>query len=105
MKSKRLLIAFAVVISLAMLGTITPAVAAPPCNRQCLMDLMKKYVEALAEHAPKSLPFADKVKFTENTEKTVEVLEVGKGLWETASGDPTEFQIYAADPDAHVRPR
>jgi hypothetical protein len=32
----------------------------------------------------------------------VEFLEVGKGLWENATGGPTEFQIYAADPEAQA---
>jgi hypothetical protein len=102
MKSKRYLIAFAVTIALAMLGTGNPAVAAEKCDRQCLVDLMQKYIGALAKHAPKDLPFADKVKFTENNDKTIEVLDVGKGLWETASEGPTEFQIYAADPVAQA---
>jgi len=102
MKSKRLLIAFAVAISLAMLGTMSSAMAAEKCDRQCLVDLMQKYVNALAKHDPKGLPFADKVKFTENNAKTVEMLEVGKGLWENASAGPTEFQIYAADPEAQA---
>ena len=102
MKSKQLIIVFAVAISLAVLGTMNPAMAAKKCDRQCLVDLMQKYLGAMVKHDPKSLPFAGKVKFTENTEKTVESLEVGKGLWETASGGPTDFQIYAADPEAQA---
>jgi hypothetical protein len=100
MNLKRLVIALAV--SLAMLGAMDSALAAPKCDRQCLVDLMHKYVAALANHDPKDLPFAEKVKFTENSEKTVELLEVGKGLWENATGGPTEFQIYAADPEAQA---
>jgi hypothetical protein len=102
MKSKRLIIVFAVAISLAVLGTMNSAMAAKKCDRQCLVDLMQKYLGAMVKHDPKSLPFAGKVKFTENTEKTVEILEMGKGLWETASGGPTEFQIYAADPEGQA---
>jgi hypothetical protein len=101
-KSKRLIIAFGVAISLALLGTMGSAIAAPKCDRQCLVNLMQKYVEALVKHDPKSLPLADKVKFTENTDKTIEILEVGKGLWETASGGPSEFKIYTADPEAQA---
>jgi hypothetical protein len=102
MKSKRLTIILAAAFSLALSGSMTPIAAAAKCDRQCLVDLMQKYIGALPKHDPKSLPFADKVKFTETTDKTVEVLEVGKGLWETASGGPTEFQIYAADPEAQA---
>ena len=97
MKSKRLLIALAAALSVAML-TANPALAAEKCDRQCLVDLMQKYIQALPKHDPKGLPFDNKVKFTENNDKTVDVLEVGKGMWENATGGPTEFQIYAADP-------
>jgi hypothetical protein len=102
MKLQRLIIAFALAVSLAMLGTMGSAMAAQNCDRQCLVDLMQKYVGALANHDPKDLPFAEKVKFTENSAEGVEFLEVGKGLWETATGGPTEFQIYAADPEAQA---
>jgi hypothetical protein len=102
MKAKQLLIVFAVAVSLAMAGTMSPAMAAQKCDRQCLVDLMQKYLGAMVKHDPKSLPFADKVKFTENTDKAIEFLEVGKGLWETASGGPADFQIYAADPEAQA---
>ena len=102
MNLQRLVIAFALAVSLTMLGTMDSAMAAPKCDRQCLVDLMQKYIGALANHDPKELPFAEKVKFTENSEKTVEFLEVGKGLWENATGGPTEFQIYAADPEAQA---
>ena len=102
MKLQRLIIAFTLAVSLVMLGTMGSAMAAPKCDRQCLVDLMQKYIGALAKHDPKDFPFAKKVKFTENSEKTVEFLEVGKGLWENATGSPTEFQIYAADPEAQA---
>jgi hypothetical protein len=65
-------------------------------NREGLVTLMKDYLGALVKHDPKAVPFAAKVKFVENTA----VLPVGEGLWITASGGPSEFQIYAADPVA-----
>jgi hypothetical protein len=102
MKSKRMFIMFVVAISLAVLGTMSPATAAPKCDRQCLVELMQKYIGALVKHDPEGLPFDKKVKFTENADKSVEVLAVGKGLWETAAAGPTEFQIYAADPVAQA---
>ncbi len=55
----------------------------------------------MVKHDPSGLPFASNVKFTENTDKTIEVLPIGKGLWETASAGPTNYQIYAADPVEH----
>ena len=64
------------------------------CDRQCLVDLMKDYLSALVAHDPSTLPFDQYVKFTENTAE----IPVGYGLWETATGGPSEFQVYAADP-------
>lgn len=68
--------------------------AAQTCDRQCLVDLMEDYLAALVAHDPGAVPFDRDVKFTENTAE----IPVGDGLWVTASGGPTEFQIYAADP-------
>ena len=71
------------------------------CDRQCLEKMMKDYLAAMVKHDPKGLPFASNAKFTENTEQAIEVLPIGKGLWETASEGPGGFQIYAADPVQH----
>lgn len=68
--------------------------AAQTCDRECLVNLMKNYLAALVAHDPKAVPFDKDVKFTENTAN----IPVGDGLWVTASGGPSEFQIYAADP-------
>jgi hypothetical protein len=78
------------------LASLGPALAAPKCDRQCLVNLMQQYVAAMVKHDPKAVPLAANVKFMENTA----VMPIGKGLWETASGGPTAFQIYAADPVA-----
>jgi hypothetical protein len=68
--------------------------AAQTCDRQCLVDLMKDYLAALVAHDPSAVPFDRYVKYTQNTAE----IPVGYGLWETASGGPSEFQVYAADP-------
>lgn len=65
------------------------------CTRKCLVDIMDQYLAALAKNDPSGLPLADDVKLVENTKKT----PVGKGLWETVTGGPTDFQIHVADPD------
>ena len=57
---------------------------------------MDRYLAALAQHNPSSVPIAKDVKLVENTEK----IAIGRGLWETASSAPTKFKIYAADPVA-----
>jgi hypothetical protein len=93
MKMKRLGVAF-VLVSIAILGASDPLQAAQTCDRQCLVTLMQNYLAALVRHDPKAVPFADEVKFTENMAN----IPVGDGLWVTASGGPTDFQIYAADP-------
>ena len=38
--------------------------AAPTCDRQCLVDLMKDYLAALVAHDPSAVPFDKEVKFT-----------------------------------------
>jgi len=58
--------------------------------------------QCASKHDPAGLPFDKQIKFTENSDKTVDVLEVGKGMWENASSGPTEFQIYGADPEARA---
>jgi hypothetical protein len=68
--------------------------AAQTCDRQCLLNLMKSYLAALVAHDPRAVPFDKDIKFTENTAN----IPVGDGLWVTASGGPSEFQIFAADP-------
>ena len=71
-------------------------------DRQSLVELMQKYVAALPTHSAKNLSFAEKVKFTENSDKGEDMLPVGKGLWENATEGPGDFQIYAADPEAQA---
>lgn len=63
-------------------------------DRPALVSLMEQYLNALSMHDPSMIPLADDVKFVENTEVT----EPGKGLWETATGGPTQFKIFVADP-------
>ena len=91
MKMKRLGIVLAFTALLVTPGFLQ---SAQTCDRQCLVDLMKDYLAALVAHDPSAVPFDPYVKFTENTAE----IPVGYGLWETASGGPSAFQVYAADP-------
>jgi len=95
MEMKRLGFA-SILASITLSGVPALLQAAPNCDRQCLVTVMQNYLAALIKHDPKPVPFADEVKFTENTAN----IPVGEGLWVTASGGPTEFQVYAADPVA-----
>jgi hypothetical protein len=65
------------------------------CTRQCLVDMMDKYLAAMPKHDASGLPLARNVKLVENAKQT----PVGQGLWKTATGGPTNFKVYAADPD------
>jgi len=85
-----------ILVFIVMLGASDLVQAAQTCDRQCLVTLMQNYLAALVKHDPKAVPFAGEVKFTENTAN----IPVGYGLWVTASGGPTDFQVYAADPVA-----
>ncbi len=98
MNTKRLFAAVTVIASIAILGISAQVFGSQDseCDRECLVHIMKQYLAALVDHEPAAVPFAHEVKFVENTAN----IPVGKGLWVTASGGPTEFQIYAADPVA-----
>jgi len=65
-----------------------------PCDRDCLIGLADDYVAALVAHDPASVPLADRVRYSENTV----LLEVGEGLWQTATAGPEDFRIYVPDP-------
>lgn len=65
-------------------------------DRPALVAIMEQYLVALPDHNPSSVQLSSDVKFVENTEVT----PIGKGLWETATGGPTQFKIFVADPVA-----
>jgi len=75
---------------------ITTEDAVPKCDRACLVDLMDQYLAAVVMHDAAGVPIASDVKLVENLEQ----IPVGTGLWETATGGPTEFKVYVADPVA-----
>ncbi len=85
-----------VVGMLVALGAVAPASGGEAPDRRALVALMEQYLAALAGHDPSRVPLATDVKLVENTEPT----PIGKGLWETATGGPTDFRIFAADPVA-----
>src|SRR5262245_43004250 len=63
------------------------------CNRACLENLVDRYLAAVLAHDPKRLPLSADVKYTENDQ----VLDVGDGFWNTATGRGT-YNHYFADP-------
>ncbi len=54
------------------------------CDRQCLADFLETYLEALVNHEPNALPVTRNVKYTENGVQ----VNLGDGLWQTASEMP-----------------
>jgi len=81
---------------LFILAAVNFSSAAGTCDRACMVKLMDQYLAAVVKHNPAGVPIAKDVKLVENLKDT----PVGKGLWETATGGPTEFKIYVADPVA-----
>ncbi|MGD9158546.1 MAG: hypothetical protein PVG39_09080 [Desulfobacteraceae bacterium] len=77
-------------------GTPSVNTSAETIERKVLVSIMENYLIALARHDPSAVPLAKDVKLVENTEMT----PIGKGLWETATGGPTDFKIFVADPAA-----
>jgi hypothetical protein len=67
--------------------------AATQCDRACLIGHADKFLEAIIAHDPKRLPLAPNVKYTENGQ----VMEVGDGMWQTAS-EVGMYKQYVADP-------
>lgn len=63
------------------------------CGRDCLIAHVERYIGALAAHDPEALPLAADIRYTENGQQ----LDIGKGLWATASKGST-YEIYVADP-------
>jgi hypothetical protein len=81
---------------LLLIGVFTSCSSTKKPDRNGLVSMMEQYLNALSKHDPSAVPLAEDVKLVENTEVT----QVGKGLWETATGGPTQFKIFVADPVA-----
>jgi hypothetical protein len=70
-----------------------PAQSAAACDRDCLVELTKSYLAAVAAHDPSAAPLAANIAFVENVTR----MKPGEGLWATATAGPTEFAIYVPD--------
>jgi hypothetical protein len=83
MKRPMLLLAAAALV----LPVIDAAAASADCDRSrvCLARTLETYLDALAARDPARLPVAKNVKYTENGVR----LNIGDGLWATASAKPT----------------
>jgi hypothetical protein len=64
------------------------------CNRDCLIGFARRYMTALLAHAPRTLPVATDLMFTENDV----AMPLGEGLWNTISGvAPTGLEVADAE--------
>ena len=63
---------------------------APSCDASCLEGFAQRYLSALPVHGVSRLPWADKVRFSENNVW----LHVGDGLWGTATARPTKMLLF-----------
>ena len=62
-------------------GAAAQPPASPPCNRDCLYAIADRYLDALARHDARPLPWAAQARYTENNVR----LSIGDGLWQTAT--------------------
>lgn len=69
-----------------------PAQAADACDRACLDGFVDQYLDAVAANDPSKLPVTPSVKFTEDGQR----LDLGDGLWNTATGRGT-YKFYMED--------
>ena len=65
------------------------------CDRGCLESMLDAYVDAVAARAPSRLTVAPDTVFTENGQR----LELGDGLWHTATGRG-RYALHLADVEA-----
>jgi len=66
------------------MGVFTSCSSTEKPDRNGLVSMMEQYLNALSKHDTLAVPFAEDVKFVENT----------------ATGGPTQFKIFVADPVA-----
>lgn len=70
-----------------------PVAAAPSCDESCLTALADQYMDALMKRDPSALPWAKRVRYTENGVG----LMIGEGIWGSARSKATPA-LRIADP-------
>jgi hypothetical protein len=96
-------VAAGAVVFVAAIGTLREALAvgrravvpAQSCDRACLDGFVDRYLDALAGNNSSRLPVTATVKFTEDGQR----LDLGDGLWNTATGKGT-YRFYMEDVQA-----
>ncbi|HLB31214.1 MAG TPA: hypothetical protein VJN91_06775 [Gammaproteobacteria bacterium] len=83
--------AFALVLTLAL--AVFSHLTHAACDRACLIDVTKSYLNALVAHDPGAAPLSEKIRFVEN----IKAMKPGEGLWQSAKSGPGNFAIYVPD--------
>lgn len=65
------------------------------CGRDCLIDVLDRYLAAVVDHDPASAPLADNFRGTQNAIPTA----AGEGVWQTVTGLGRAQRRYA-DPES-----
>jgi hypothetical protein len=89
---RSLVVGFAAVVLSVTAGA---GAAQKACGRACLAKVMDTYLQALVSHEPAKMSAARNVKYTENGVR----LNLGDGLWQTASAMPT-YRLDVIDEEA-----
>jgi hypothetical protein len=77
----------------ALVALASSAHATDSCDRACLIGIADQYMDAMAAQKPAGLPWADKVRYSENSVP----MAIGDGLWGAISGHSTTA-LKVADP-------
>lgn len=86
---RRIAVAIAVAAVAVLVLTSGARAQGAKCDRQCLTDMMTRYLNAMVAHDPSAVPVAPNVKFTEDGK----VLKLGDGEWKTV----TKLRPYRLD--------
>lgn len=87
---KKILIASAFVSALTVLSTV---VSAQECSEACMMEIAQQYLRDASAQDPSMLPWADRVRYTENNV----AMMIGDGFW--GAGPAVRTGIMVADED------
>ena len=85
----------ALFLAAALLAIAPAARAAEACGRDCLIGLADRYLDAMAAQKPAGLPWAEKVRYSENSVP----MAIGDGLWGAISAR-SKTGLMVADPKA-----
>lgn len=80
-------IGLAAVLSLL---SVSSSALGQACDRACLTEMMTQFVDALAAHDPSTLPLADDVRYTEDSQ----LAELGEGIWQSVTSKGSFRQDY-----------